>query len=85
MLDIHAKYSELVQSVFSSDQQFYGALDKVIIHHNNSSSNNSISYDGVYGAVIQSVHGHCENSPSSFEDGSMSAGRMAIVGSGQSA
>jgi len=29
MLDIHAKYSELVQSVFSADQQFYGALDKV--------------------------------------------------------
>ena len=29
MLDIHAKYSELVQSVFNADQQFYGALDKV--------------------------------------------------------
>ena len=29
MLEIHGKYSELVQSVFSSDQLFYGALDKV--------------------------------------------------------
>jgi len=29
MLDIHGRYSELVQSVFSADQQFYGALDKV--------------------------------------------------------
>jgi len=30
MLDIHSKYSELVQSVFNSDQLFYGALDKVM-------------------------------------------------------
>ena len=29
MLEIHSKYSELVQSVFNADQQFYGALDKV--------------------------------------------------------
>ena len=31
MLEIHSKYSELVQSVFSADQQFYGALDKVTL------------------------------------------------------
>lgn len=28
MLDIHNKYRELIQSVFASDQQFLGALDK---------------------------------------------------------
>ena len=31
MLEIHAKYSELVQAVFNSDQLFYGALDKVTL------------------------------------------------------
>jgi len=29
MLELHGRYSELVQNVFSADQQFYGALDKV--------------------------------------------------------
>ena len=31
MLEIHAKYSELVQAVFNADQLFYGALDKVTL------------------------------------------------------
>jgi len=30
VLHIHGKYSELVESVFNADLQFYGALDKVI-------------------------------------------------------
>jgi len=30
MLELHGRYSELVQTVFSADQQFYGALDKVM-------------------------------------------------------
>jgi len=33
MLEIHVKYSELVQSVFNSDQLFYGALDKVASYY----------------------------------------------------
>ena len=30
MLEVHQKYTELIETVFSSDQQFVGALDKVV-------------------------------------------------------
>lgn len=29
MLEVHQKYTEMIQGVFHSDQQFVGALDKV--------------------------------------------------------
>ena len=29
MLNVHTKFSEVIQSVFNGDQQFVGALDKV--------------------------------------------------------
>lgn len=31
MLEVHQKYTELIQSVFQTDQQFVGALDKVCL------------------------------------------------------